>query len=151
MEKDFWKWHGLKTEIERRDQTPFFREAEIWWSSLGANVGTEEDGKNELFERPILIFYKFNRDMFWGLPMSSIKKPGEYYYPIFFGGRERTVLLSQMRALSAKRLIRRAGKLRNNKFLGIARAVAAFLKNKTDPMWGPRVPQDHPETSYEKL
>jgi mRNA interferase MazF len=152
MKKDFWKWHELKANIERKDQVPFFREGEIWWSSLGANVGVEEDGKNEFFERPVLVFYKFNKEMFWGLPMSSVKKSGTYYCPIFFGGHERTVLLSQMRPLSAKRLIRRAGKLRTDKFLGVTRAVAVlFLANKTDPLRGPRVPRVHPEASIEKL
>jgi mRNA interferase MazF len=151
MEKDFWKWHSLKTKIERRDRSPLFHEAEIWWSSLGTNVGVEEDGKNDLFERPILIFHKFNKDMFWGLPMSSIKKSGKYDYPIFIHGRERTILLSQMRILSAKRLIRRAGRLKRKKFFRVVRTIAIFLENKTDPLRGPRVPRAHPETSQGKL
>jgi mRNA-degrading endonuclease toxin of MazEF toxin-antitoxin module len=151
MEKDFWKWHDLKTKIERKDRSPLFHEAEIWWSSLGANVGVEEDGKNDLFERPILIFHKFNKDMFCGLPMSSVKKSGKYDYSIFVHGYERTILLSQIRTLSAKRLIRRAGKLQRKKFLRIARILAVFLENKTDPLRGPRVPRAHSETSHEKF
>jgi mRNA interferase MazF len=151
MEKDFWKWHDLKTKIERKDQPPLFHEAEIWWSSLGVNVGVEEDGKNDLFERPILIFRKFNKDMFLGLPMSSIRKFGKYNYSIFVHGYERTILLSQIRTLSAKRLIRRAGKLQRKKFLRITRALVIFLENKTDPSRGPRVPRAHPETSDGKF
>jgi len=147
MEKDFWKWHDLKIKIERKDQSPLFHEGEIWWSSLGANVGVEEDGKNDLFERPILIFHKFNKDMFWGLPMSSVRKSGKYNHSIFIHGHERTILLSQMRTMSAKRLIRRAGRLRRKKFRQVVRAMTIFLDNKTDPLWGPRVPRANLETS----
>jgi hypothetical protein len=31
----------------------YFREKEIWWACLGANIGFEQNGKNENFERPI--------------------------------------------------------------------------------------------------
>ena|ERR1700722_17663144 len=148
MEKDFTEWHTMKTLIERDNQSPLFREGEIWWSSLGANIGVEEDGKNQLFERPVLIFRKFNNDMLWGLPMTSTKKSGKYYYPISFHGQEGTILLSQMRILSAKRLIRRAGKLRKKKFLRVGNAMNILFDKTTDPLRGPRVPQAYPE-AYE--
>jgi hypothetical protein len=48
MEKDFWKWHSLKSEIEGHVFVSPFYEREIWWCSIGANVGAEEDGKNVL-------------------------------------------------------------------------------------------------------
>jgi mRNA interferase MazF len=151
MEKDFTEWHKLKTIIEHDNQPPLFREGEIWWSSLGANIGVEEDGKNEFFERPVLVFHKFNKDMFWGLPMTSAKKAGTYDYLISLRGYERTILLSQMRVLSAKRLIRRFGKLRRKKFIHVVHAIVAFLGNKTDPLRGPRVPQAYPEAQVGEL
>jgi mRNA-degrading endonuclease toxin of MazEF toxin-antitoxin module len=46
MEKDFWKWHSLKSEIEKQIPSPLFYEREIWWCSVGANVGAEEDGES---------------------------------------------------------------------------------------------------------
>jgi hypothetical protein len=86
MEKDFWKWHSLKSEIEKQIPSPLFYEREIWWCSVGANVGAEEDGKNDPFERPVLVLRKFNRDMFWGIPITSKEKYGEYYYPFSLHG-----------------------------------------------------------------
>jgi len=71
MNKDYGQWHYLKSKIEIDTPSPQFRELEIWWCSLGKNVGTEEDGKNNLFERPVLIFRKFNKEIFWGLPLTS--------------------------------------------------------------------------------
>ena len=150
MLKDYEEWHRLKSEIEAKNSMPFFREGEIWWCSLGLNIGTEEDGKNNLFERPVLVFHKFNKDMFFGLPMSSVKKFGKYDCSILLHNRERTILISQMRTLSAKRLIRRIGRLRQKKFLRVIRVLNVFFNNKTDPLRGPRVPQIHPEISDEK-
>lgn len=35
-----------------------FYEREIWWCSLGVNIGFEQDGTNDLFERPVLVIKK---------------------------------------------------------------------------------------------
>ena len=63
MEKDFQKWHSEKEKLHARSNAPFFHEREIWWCSLGLNVGFEQDGKNDNFERPVLVLRRFNRDV----------------------------------------------------------------------------------------
>ena len=116
MKKDFQKWHLLKSKIEEEKIAPLFGEQEVWWCSLGANVGVEADGRNESFERPVLIFRKFNRQMFWGLPITTKKRVGKFYFTFILGGAEQTVVLSQVKTLSGKRLLRRLGKLSDNQF-----------------------------------
>ncbi len=111
--KDFKKWNSIKTKIEiKREETYYFDEREIWWSSLGLNVGHEEDGKNQLYERPVLILKKFNSKIVWVLPMSSKIKSGKYYYQIEYGGVIYTVLLSQLKLMSSKRLIRQVQQIK---------------------------------------
>ena len=139
MTKDFQKWHTLKSEIETVYAAPLFREQEISWCSLGANVGAEEDGKNEFFERPVLIFRKFNREMFWALPMTSKKKEGKFYFSFPLRSEDRTAILSQIRMLSGKRLIRRISKISDKQFILLDDSIRALL-NETDPLRGPRVP-----------
>ena len=116
MIRKFRKWHELKSNIENKTWLPLFREQEIWWCSLGANIGVEEDGKNTLYERPILILRKFNKEMLWALPMTSKKKEGKFYSSFPMHEQDRTVILSQLRVLSSKRLIRRIGKISDNQF-----------------------------------
>ncbi len=41
MSKDFSQWHLIKTIIENEYHGPLFREREIWWCSIGTNVGFE--------------------------------------------------------------------------------------------------------------
>lgn len=126
MQKDFSQWHKLKTQIEHDHLSPLFREREIWWCSLGANVGVEEDGKNDRFERPVLVLRKFNREMLWVLPLSTKLKEGPYYATVTLHGGARTVLLSQHRTISAKRLIRRLAKLSETEFTVVVGAVTAL-------------------------
>ncbi len=74
MIKDFENWNKLKQKLESRKNIPTFKEREIWWCSIGVNIGCEEDGKNQLFNRPILIIRKFNNNMFLGAPYHKTKK-----------------------------------------------------------------------------
>ncbi|MDP2598653.1 MAG: type II toxin-antitoxin system PemK/MazF family toxin [Candidatus Liptonbacteria bacterium] len=140
MEKDYLRWHTLKSELEKCPIRSPYQEREIWWCSLGANLGTEEDGKNMLFERPVVILRKFNKDMFLGLPLTSKTKEGLYYFSFSFHGANHTAILSQLRALSAKRLVRVFGKMSNNQFSALSRATMSFMDKKTDPLRGPRLP-----------
>ena len=139
MIRNFSQWHKLKSDIEDRNWSPLFREQEIWWCSLGANIGIEEDGKNLLFERPVLVLRKFNKDMLWALPMTSKKKEGRFYHSFPLHNQGRTAILSQLRVLSAKRLIRRIGKISDIQFSSLENALVSLLK-ETDPLRGPRVP-----------
>ena len=140
MQKDFQKWHILKSDIEEFRHSPLFREREIWWCSLGANVGVEEDGKNDLFERPVIIMRKFNSDMFWGIPATLQQKEGIFYYNYTLLGRKQVALISQVRILSGKRLIRRMGKLSKSQFRELREATMGLLTKKADPLRDPRVP-----------
>ena len=140
MKRDFQKWHELKSDIDEQDRLLLFRSQEIWWCSLGANVGVETDGKNELFQRPILVWRKFNRDMFWGLPITSQEKDERpFYFRITIHKQTYTIVLSQLRVLSTKRLIRRLGKLSDAQFILLEKGMFKFLQ-KTDPLRGPQVP-----------
>ena len=139
MLKDYSQWHQLKTRIEHDHPSPLFREREIWWCSLGSNIGIEEDGKHDRFERPVLVVRKFNREMLWILPLSTKLKEGPYYHQITLHGERRTILLSQQRTISAKRLIRRLAKISEAEFDVVIPAVT-FLYNKTDSLRSPQVP-----------
>jgi mRNA interferase MazF len=139
-EKEFDKWNEAKKRIHYRNVKILYREQEIWWCSFGVNVGVEADGKNDLFARPVIVFRKFNKDMFWGLPLTAKARPNKPFYFVFtLHEEQRTAILSQMRLLSSKRLIRRLGKISDKQCMLLAFAMEQFI-NKTDPLRGPRVP-----------
>ncbi len=127
MEKDFIRWHKKKCSIDLKTNTYLFRHREIWWCSLGLNVGSEEDGKNANFERPILIFKKFNRNLFLGLPMTSKVKDIPYHYTLTHGEKEYSILISQIRTLSSKRLIRKIRTVGSEEFSKITQRIKDVL------------------------
>lgn len=104
--KDFEGWGILKKKLHLRDrlQVPSIKEREIWWTSVGINIGTEEDGHNELYNRPVLIVKKFNKNQFWGLPLTSKVKDRPFYFAIEFKGEKRCLILSQLRLYDTRRL-----------------------------------------------
>ncbi|MBI2631282.1 type II toxin-antitoxin system PemK/MazF family toxin [Candidatus Nomurabacteria bacterium] len=110
MEKDFDKWNTKKKELSNGERV-YFHKGDIWFASIGKNIGDEEDGKNSDFERPVLIVRKFNNNIFLGVPLTSNEnKEGKYYHKLIsFSGS--TAILSQVRLFDAKRLLRNIGKL----------------------------------------
>ncbi|OGG68504.1 hypothetical protein A3C20_02100 [Candidatus Kaiserbacteria bacterium RIFCSPHIGHO2_02_FULL_55_25] len=125
--KDFDRWNGEKKKLHASEREVLFHEREIWWCSLGVNIGFEQDGTNELFERPVLVMRKFNRDVLWILPLTRSDKRNRYYVPITVGDANSAVILSQLRLISSKHLQRYMHKLPQGQFKEIVRLVQQFF------------------------
>jgi len=126
--KDFQNWHNKKTEIDDIEKRPFFHEREIWFCHVGANVGFEQDGVGNDFQRPILIIRKFNNEICWAVPLSKTNKRGEYYFAFKFDNLVTSVvLLSQIKLLDAKRLSRKIGEVNKDEFAQIINKIKALL------------------------
>lgn len=112
MNKNFDDWFVLKKNIHDKTQKPrLFKERQIWWCALGENIGTETNGKSDLFSRPILIYKKLSQNTFVGLAMTSKDKQGSWYVPITQHKKESNVVLSQIRVMDEKRLYKLMGEL----------------------------------------
>jgi mRNA interferase MazF len=114
--KDFDSWNEKKKNIDQKEisERVFFNEREIWWGFLGLNIGYEQDGKNKNFERPLLIVRKFNRNIVWVLPLTTIAKNNKFHYKLKSSGS--IVILSQIRLLSTKRFLRLVETINENEF-----------------------------------
>ena len=104
MIKKFIDWIITKIIIDKKERKTPIKEYEVYWCSLGENIGDEENGKGEDFRRPVLIFKKFNNNIFWGIPLSTKIKDNKYYTKIILKGIEQSAMLSQLRVLDTKRL-----------------------------------------------
>lgn len=134
MEKEFDRWNEKKKAInDIVDLDFFYHEREIWWCALGANVGVEMDGKNVDFERPVLIVKKFNKEMFWGLPLSSKPRMGNLFHEIHYDRGVAWAFLSQFKTISSKRLLRKLGSVPELDFEEIKIKLSTFIMNKTFP------------------
>jgi mRNA interferase MazF len=127
MQKDFDQWNQRKKLVDDSQSELYFYEMDVWWVSLGVNVGFEQDGKNEEFTRPVLVLKKFSKNVFVAIPLSTSKKKGRYYFTFDFCGGESIALLSQIRLLDSKRLVSRMGKISESIFQDIRKAVKDIL------------------------
>lgn len=117
-------WSSLKVRIDQTFRNIYVLKKEIWWASIGMNVGHEENGKNSLFERPVLVLRRYNNHLALVVPLSSKFKNNRYYFKIEYKGRASSVLVSQIRVLSSKRFIRRIGTLDSVLFETIQKEVS---------------------------
>jgi mRNA-degrading endonuclease toxin of MazEF toxin-antitoxin module len=138
---DFVKWIKVKVKVHLKDNTLLsYKEREIWWANFGLNVGSEQNGKNEDFERPVLVLRKFGHSLFWAVPLTS--KPEERPYKLAFDYKDYFInitgdliitdkngflVLNQMRALSSKRLIRKLGVVEEENFNMIKDKIKCIL------------------------
>jgi mRNA interferase MazF len=110
MKKDFDNWNIEKKELNSHIAKIFCHEREIWWCALGVNVGFEQDGTGKNFDRPIIVIRGFNENIFLGAALTGKKKIGKFYFPIgLVENREASAILSQVRLIDTKRLIRKMG------------------------------------------
>ena len=124
------EWTDLKCHIQAASEPTFyFKEREIWWASIGANLGSEQNGKHDLFERPVLVLKKFGPHMLWILPMTTSQKETPYHFRTAFHDKEKqqSADLSQIRTISARRLIRKQRVLPIDEFTEIRRRLREWL------------------------
>lgn len=118
-------WAKLKKNIYFRTERPFFRERDVWWASIGFNIGDEVYGKNYYYERPVLVLRKFNNNIFLAVPLTSKPKTGKYYCDVLLDGQIRSAMTSQIRLIDAKRIIRKIGYIDEASFKTVQ---ASFLR-----------------------
>lgn len=106
--KDFLSWNKIKKYLHEHKERPHFHEREIWFCSVGINIGREQDGGGKQSLRPIIILKKFNNEIFYGIPLTKNKK-GKFYFNFLFKNKESSAILSQMRLIDAKRLQHKMG------------------------------------------
>lgn len=128
MKKDFDKWNSKKIVINENNCIPFFHEKEIWFCFVGANVGFEQDGQGEDFQRPMVIIKKFNNEVCWAIPLSKTKKRGKYYFAFPFDQQTTSVvILSQIKLIDAHRLSRKIGDISKGNFENLIEKLKALL------------------------
>ena len=140
-EKDFDTWNGLKKSIEHKQGEhrgeAYAYPREIWWCSLGVNIGAEIDGKNENFERPVLIVRVYNKHSMLVLPVTSKEKDDKFHCKIIVQANNNKtgevynkpvwVKLTQVRMISNKRLLRKVDVIPSVDFFKVKEAFKDYI------------------------
>lgn len=130
LKEMYEKWNLKKQDLNFSERTKemYFKEGDIWWCSVGINIGSESFGKGKEFMRPVLIYRKLSNESFIGIPLSSKKKNGTWFCEITFQKETKTALLYQIRNFNKKRFQRKLGELDKGDVLNIKRKLELLLK-----------------------
>ena len=118
---DFDKWNEIKKSAQKAKRVIGFKPREIFWVRVGQNIGSEEYGKGNEFQRPVLIVRKLNTKLFIGIPLSSQEKVNsDYFHTIEFntkrGLSKNSAMILQLKTFDKKRLMSRIEILDKKKF-----------------------------------
>ena len=128
MIKDFDIWNLKKKEINEKGENKYYHPRDIWWCKLGLNIGFEQDGKDEDFQRPILVIYGFGKNTCIVVPLTTSDQ--EHRYRISIGlidGKEAKAIISQIRVVDTKRFVEKIGVLDKAIFSNIIKSIKGLI------------------------
>jgi len=122
------KWNSLKKQLNEKDKIIKFSQGNIYFMSIGINIGHETYGKDSLFLRPVLVYKKLSKTMFVGIPLTSSTKEGSYYFSFNYKkGKTSTAMLNQIRVLDIRRTEYLSGRINKNIFRNLELKVKDFF------------------------
>lgn len=125
---DNWNVQKQTLEEENTDENLYFKAKDVWWCSIGINVGSESFGKGDKFRRPIVILKRLSEELCVGIPITSKKKFGTWFSTISVNGEERSAMLYQLRTFHTKRLQRKLGELSSADFTNLKQKLENLLE-----------------------
>lgn len=128
--QQFNNWIKVKKKVHFKNKIPQIAEGEVWWCSMGKNVGIEINGKSETFSRPAIIFKKLSRLGFLAIPLSTQPHRGDWYVPFKFRGKDEIAVLSQIKIMSVARLYTRLGQIDETDFEKVQQGFAKLYLGK---------------------
>ena len=129
--KDYHQWMPVKVRINNSNYRVVFKIRDVFWASIGENIGFEEDGKGQHYNRPVVILKKFNKQLFWGIPLSTTTRRGKYYFEVNLPGKngeQSVALLSQLRIWDSARLEDKIGMLSKEEFAGLKAGIVDLFQ-----------------------
>jgi hypothetical protein len=118
MNNNFDDWNDIKKELSSRKKIKSFKNRDIFWIHMGLNIGYETFGKGDDFLRPVLVFKKFSKNTFLGIPLTTSTKNDIFHYKFLVAKNNKInyASLSQIRIFDAKRLHDKLDKMNINDF-----------------------------------
>jgi mRNA interferase MazF len=126
-QKQHDKWNKVKKNLDNRKNIIKFKEREIYWASIGENIGFEQSGKGEQFSRPVLIIKKLNNNLFFCVPLSTQIKTGSFFFVFNLNNKQSNALLVQAKILDIKRLDQKIGMIKKDDFLKLKESLKELL------------------------
>ena len=129
MNFNYDEWNEIKKKISSNcHKTPYYKDSDIWWISIGYNIGYEVFGKGKDYARPVLIIKKFNQYSFIGIPLSTKLKTNQSHIPITVNNKTISALTSQIRIFSTKRNIYKHAELDEKDYMKVIENIRDIIR-----------------------
>ena len=127
--KRFLEWIGLKEKLHTNEhRPPLVSEGDIWWISIGENIGSEINGKNDLFSRPAIIYKKLAHGFYFVVPTTTKAREGSWYIPFRHQDKDMVACLHQVRSIDYRRLSSKLGTLDDEDFQRVKEGFRSLYK-----------------------
>ncbi len=110
MNKNFDEWNEKKKKIDYDKRAPV-KLGEVYWCNLGINIGVEQDGRGDNFQRPVIVIKKFSGQIILVAPLTTQLHKGDWYFDVNIFGIRQQVILNQIRPVDTKRLTKGIGEI----------------------------------------
>lgn len=131
MDNNFNEWNEVKKDTNIKTNNVYFKEREIFWLRLGQNIGNEEYGKGNEFQRPVLIVRRLTSTIFIGVPLTSTLKDNDYFHRFEYNTKkekvENSAMILQLRTFDKNRLMTKMGMLNKDDFEKIKNKIARLF------------------------
>lgn len=128
MEKDFDKWNTRKKIIHGQKSGVFYHKREIWWCTLGVNIGNEQDGSGNEYRRPVLVLKGLSIQTCIIIPLTTSTEEHALRPSVgIVDDKKARALLSQLRVIDIKRLVKKIGYLDKDIFEKIRKNAKDLL------------------------
>jgi len=125
----FDKWNTLKKRLDKKEKIIKFSNANIYFMSIGKNIGYESYGKDQLFLRPVLVYKKLSKTTFLGIPLTSKQREGSYYFSFNYKkDKTSTAMFNQMRVFDIRRSEYLSGSINKNIYKNLELKLQEFMK-----------------------
>jgi mRNA-degrading endonuclease toxin of MazEF toxin-antitoxin module len=127
--KKYDKWNEVKKDIVIKNKNLTFKVREIYWLSVGQNIGYEIYGKGDEYLRPVLILRKFSKESFLGIPLTSVSKNDMFHFEFTPINKVKInyAILSQIKLFSAKRIKSKMGKISQDDFKSLKEKLKVLI------------------------
>ncbi|MEA1955211.1 MAG: type II toxin-antitoxin system PemK/MazF family toxin [Campylobacterota bacterium] len=116
--KKYDEWNAVKKNLDNKKEIIEFKQRDIFWLSLGENIGFEQ----------ILVVKKLNKQLFFGVPLSTTLRNGTYFYNFkFIDSVESSALLVQAKVFDIKRVDKKIGMINQEDFKQLQNKLGDLL------------------------
>ena len=129
----FSQWNQQKINTHFSQKIIGIKERDIVFVRMGQNIGYEQDGKGDEFLRPVVIFKKFNKNMFLGLSLTTKQKENKFHFEFSYANKNglkitNNAIISQLKVFDTKRAKYKAGMILKSDFQELYEKMMEVLK-----------------------